>query len=613
MVLHKRADKTITTHNKFNLLFVALSILAFEAIVLTLIIVPPATEFELSLHDIYPAWFWIVMGLIILAPLIYLLVTHIVKAKWFSLKTAYWLLSVACTTSVLTRFFSIIRGYHSYGWGDTMPHLAYIVDVLEFGEIIASDPYPYIHVDVTIKSLLTGLSPELATMMLFVFKSAFLIFSYLIIGRRLFKDQRCTIVLVSLIAMPIQAISTNLLSPNELGYCYLCFFLFIVGLACFRNAYEKRFFVLSVIFSIALWFIHPETVVFSTMAIVCTTLACVIYNRVREDKISFNYSSVVLIIFCIVMGWIFFFSYTNGLTSQIHLLENIFLGIGNTEISTYSELKSTTYSFFEIVVLGLLNYGRYLFYCVVAVFITLYLMYYKDGSTRLSILNVSLITIFIVFSIYSLVNMVMGTSSGIHPVRLLKTVMIPPIFLISANIINIFNCKILSAKLLKIFLIVTIVLTLILSIGGYWGNPTFNTYNSPILNQHYSGMELFFETQVDTYLIEETGTSQIRWYNYLYGQTTETPSNIRKYVQLADNPINEHFGYGEYQFLGQQYSDKRYLVQYSPYGNVTRLGGVVITLSDYDESDLIHLNSDKTTLKVQSSGDLSIYIINPLR
>jgi len=120
-------------HNKYNLLFIFISIIAFEIILFTLAIVPSAQEYEISLHDIYPVWFWILIGLLMILPIGYLFITHVAKTDWFSWKTAYWLLGISVANDILLKLFPLIRGYLIYNpGGDTPSHFGYIKDIISF-------------------------------------------------------------------------------------------------------------------------------------------------------------------------------------------------------------------------------------------------------------------------------------------------------------------------------------------------------------------------------------------------------------------------------------------------------------------------------------------------
>ena len=608
MALHKRTDNPITTHNKFNLLFVALSVIAFEAIVLTLAIVPPATEYEVALHDVYPAWFWLVMGFIILAPLIYLLVTHIVKAKWFSLKTAYWLLGVACTTSVLTKIIPLARGYYAFGAGDSHTHYGIIKDILEYGVNSFNNHYPFVHVDISTLILFSGLPPELSALLLHTSYYAFWLVAFYLIGRFIMGNQKQTIILISLMAIPLYI--QDVITINTFGYFVVFFYIYLCLKAIFVNDKSaKKYLVLSIIFSIALWYLHPETVLIATISVLIVGCTYVLYSWISSTKINMNTQYLVVIMCCLLIGCGYIFSMTTAFSSQITQIEMVLNGLELAEQSTYSQLSTIEYSFSELFIIAILLYGQYLFISGFAAVTLLYLIFIQRKN--LNVINIILISLFVCISILSLLMMLLGLPTGKHPQRLLKTILVFAVFVLVYNLPIIFKRRITTNKLMAILLILSIFSTAYIGVGGLYGNTYLNSYNAPVMKQDYVSAQTFLNTQSGFYLIESaTGRNiQYRYSHYINGYHVPLAENIRTYAQSSRDSIDEHLGYGNYIYMGEQFDDNRYYLLYPPYGDIVRVGNIPLLLGGVNQKDVERLNYDISADKISNAGENEVYIV----
>lgn len=222
----------------------------------------PVNGYEFSLHTVYPAAVWILFGLIALYPLGYLALTHITK-RFFSWKTAYTSLASAISNKILFLNLPLIRGYSAYGGTDSVTHFGYVVDILVKG-FVTNNHYPFTHTADVIIVQLAGISKEMAAYHLSSVLVLIFLFSFILIGRCFFKNQKYTIVLVTLVSIPSALVLV--LTPTQTAYCLLPLFLYIVYKAVFTRK-NQQYLLLAMIIAITGWYIHPEFILFSLLFI----------------------------------------------------------------------------------------------------------------------------------------------------------------------------------------------------------------------------------------------------------------------------------------------------------------------------------------------------------
>ncbi|MEA5086487.1 MAG: hypothetical protein VB007_04600 [Methanocorpusculum sp.] len=599
-------------HNKYNLLFILISIIAFETILFTLAIVPSAQGYEVSLHDIYPVWFWVLIGLLMILPIGYLFITHIAKTDWFSWKTAYWLLGISVANDILLKLFPLIRGYLIYNpGGDTSTHFGYIKDMISFGVINPDNLYPYLHTIVYTTSQVLQISPEIAAYFITTLLYAFLILSSLLIGRHFFKNQRQTIVFVSLVSIPGLLINETL-SPHVYGYFLLLFYLYLVCIYIFNQHSSIIYAVLVTIYSVLIWYVHPETVLYSSIILLIIYATYSIYTMIfKKYECHLNNKSLIYVVILLIIGFIYIFSFRSAFTGQIDVLYWLMNGIGRDEVSTYDMALTGYYTLSDILVLGVELYGSLLFICIAAFLLVIYGVCFV-GTKKLGLTIVITISMFIGLSIYALMNMVAGVSSGVHPERMLKVVYLPAAFIISSfwvKMISIRNKKNII-KMLSLIIIILIIGTITLTTLGMYGNPAISKLNTPGSLQEYMGMKLFFETRSDMYLISEAKGYQYRYGQYIYGITNAPTTNIRSSMAYIDSHELDHFGYLEYEYAGNSISSNRYYLFYPPIGELNRsMVSFTMYFNDVSINEYQHFNIDTSVIKTLDSGEFEVYFI----
>ena len=648
----------------------------------TLFITPPASGYELSLHDIYPPYFWILFGTIALLPLIYLLFTYI---RWerFSWKTLYCLTFFTIISSVLFRYIPLIRGYLSYSGCDLHTHYGTIISILETGFV--NSHYPYVHTETAIISQISGISKELAAYHFDGFSYFFFLVSLFIVGNYFFKNKLYTIILITLVGIPSGF--GELLMPSGWAYFLLPIYIYMACKCILEKELRGTYLILTMLFTIIGWFVHPEFVLYALIVLgIIGGMYCLhqIYcEKMKKSNRIYARISITFLLFTFILsflggGFLLIFSQTSAFAGQIAIFSNIYEGMlnigsallnilspnnisevlnavpdsgyvpnseiqevvinptnvpeatlntnqrsnslsfGNVETSMLSQFFSSSLSIFERLIFAFYSYGKYVLFAGVAV-VFIVLSLFERGVKKLSLVNKIVILIFVSYTLFAFLNIVLGTTIGVHPTRMLKFVNFFALIVISTVGIEYILSKpwkfIKKCALISLVFIVIVCTSLSLSIA--YGNPEMNSYNHPITNQDYYGMELFYEHRSDNYLIEELSGREFqqRYYQYIFGAQTPIERNIRSpsSLVLASRIIDRtHLGYDRYNYAGELYDDKRYQLIYQPIGQYRKY----FINKDYfhggmSDTDLHHLHSDLSVIKVQDVGEMEVHLISP--
>ena len=410
--------------------------------------------------------------------------------------------------------------------------------------------------------------------------------------------------------------------PSYLAYYLLPIYIYFI----YRSVYDNgpiRYLLLALIFSILGWFIHPEFVLYSILFVLVIGLSVIIYSIVHWKTFNclrgkINVQRAVLLIFVLLLGFIYIFSGTAGFTNQIVLFDTIFSGHEIIEASEFSQLEDVTLSLFELIVLAVLKYGVYLFIPSSVALITLVCI--THTNRHISQGAIIFITLFICFGLFSLVNMIAGTTIGVHPTRMLKYIYLLSIFILVVylipHLLSVPNTIIKKTFILA--LVVSIILTFSFSIDKAYGNPELGSSNYLITMHNKESMNTFFTIRSDYYQIDgPVAGYQYPYYLSLYGFTSNVSKNNVRSTDLlrTDRTISResHLGYNSIEYVGNWYDRGVYLLLSLPVGEYTR---ILINHTYYHNgismNDCNHLNYDKSALKLLNNGEFWVYFSHPI-
>ena len=173
---------------EWNRILKIITIIAFIFIILASIIIaktPPASDYEISIYDAYPGYFWV------------FIITSIFMGQIILLKSAFssdkndkiWVSGFLAilTTNVILLFMPFIRGYATYGRGDVLSHIGYIKDILRTASFGTNNFYPLDHIVTASLSYITSINVEPAVNIIPPIFSLFYIISIYFLARQIFE------------------------------------------------------------------------------------------------------------------------------------------------------------------------------------------------------------------------------------------------------------------------------------------------------------------------------------------------------------------------------------------------------------------------------------------
>jgi len=572
---------------------------------------------------------WILAILLLFLPLLYLMLTCL--RRGFSLvnrRTFFVLFFIAIISMVTIRILPILMGAFTFGYGDTITHFGYIVDILNSGHFTTINPYPGMHTQISTYSLITGVylvdvSNYLLGIYLFLTISGFYLLSC-----KLFSDNSIYFysVLALLPLLPIGMISERLI-PNSFICLSFIFCTYLVFCYLSNNVFNKRYAIPFLFFAIFGWWYHPEFAVYSLIFFV-TVFAVIFISPKLSSKVPEYNVSMRKMIFCLIvilLGFVFLFIQTTSFSYQfsqmLHLIS--FTQTDNTQMSTIGSAL-TKFSMSEFILRLVLKYV----YIIVPVLSCAYIIYsFKLFIQKLNqpYIKLKLITIscFIALCLFSCANIVVGTTIGTSIFRMFQYPVLISVFLLAFYLVEIVLVKPKSnlKKILTFIFIIGIIIVPIISACSSYGSHYFDKSNqNMVTDAGVTSNKLFFDVRNDAYKISESFLHpyQSRYPQYYYGLTAayglENIGNLNSVEQVESLKPKNHFGYDEYNTVTNADLYAPYYYINVPWcSNYTTFFGGVYQLStlEFDDIDFYHLDYDDAVQKLIDGGyDYSIYLIS---
>jgi hypothetical protein len=599
-----------------------LSIVAFFCIILALIIIvvtPPASGYEISIYDAFPWYFWV---LLILSIAIGQIIIFFNVFNDDIKGNKVWIIGIMLILIAVSIMVSMpfIRGYLTYGTGDHLTHVGATKDILYSGSIQQNDFYPSIRILAAVIGLISNIdiisvSTFLPRIFPFLFFLGFFIFS------RKFFEKREGFLISIIFSSSILFFSSsgNYLAQDPQSFLLLPLLLFVYFM---RSKIENTisFNILFLILSISLVFYHP--IVFLLFIIILTISAnsTFISSKIKKhNEIEFNIDpdkkkvlNPIIILTIFYIAWYFSFSAIIRNFQKIYL--SILYGIGESTASSHLSMVSTyNVNFFDILRIIFFQYGIWIITGILSLFSIFYLFYYqfwkKDNQiSQYKLLFLSLcIFIFGGLTILSFFfDFIAGWGRFYRYVIFFSLLLTPIAF---TKLLK-YNRKSLNKKIsyhkISIMLII-IFLMLFLSVFTAYRSPIRNEISLAVSRGECVGFIWFFENRNITYLTDELGASQLRFYDALH-QNTSISKNLRYIINIAPP---DHFGYNNSTTLGSQYDQPNYFI-------ISTLGRIFYpslhpNYEDdwrFTELDFQMLLDDSTVSTVYSNSGFDVFLIN---
>lgn len=577
---------------------------------------PSASGYEFSIYDPYPNYFWC-----LIVASIFLGLICVVLSFLGDFTSRYWPLGFLAVmiTNCLLLFLPVIRGYFIYGSGDVLTHIGYMKDIGNYASI-DSNHYPILHILGFSLRELAELPFDIITMIIPPIFSIISVLYWYVLGREVFNDKFKAITLVLLAFLPMYGVMNSLFTPNHESFLILPLVLYClikfqgvvnkgkVGAILKIGAFLITLSVLTVLF-------HP------LIAVMVMAIYALLYV---SDAISTFISSskprtgnIWMIIAIMAMVFTFWSTYLYLLTNVLDPLISSIMGIDAVEsqfMVTLSLVSQVEADIFYLIKLGFFTYGLDAILGLLALICILFLLV-LSSKKDIRIPRYLLFSIVCFLAFFALGIIIFFAINEFGYGRVYKIARVFSLIIISGSVVtayrgfrNISNFK----KVIFCTLTCTLVIMLIvLSAFTLHPSPIIKQVNRQVPMSDYYGMVTFFEKRDDSILTLEYGTSQMRFYDAIFGR--KYPKINIKYDRSGDNKLLplDHFGYNASFSLGSNYDGERYFLLATQgrefYENIYP---EFPENWRFTEQNFEMLELDASVIRVGSNENLALYLIN---
>ena len=583
-------------------------------IMITVIRVPRAGGFEVSIYDAYPMYFWlsIIVGTILGEAM---MIKHR-NSKWSrSLPFCAGFTAVICILAFLL-FMPLIRGYAAYGNADTLTHIGHLRAIIRSGEI-GSNPYPALHILAVAISMLTDIDVVKVSLFIPSLFTLFYSLTFYVMAKELLSSKGELAFALVLAVIPIFGFYNLMFAPYPESFFLVPLFLFVY-LKASRSKSRAIFILLTTVMGVLLVTFHPLNVLLIILLLFVSGLSktmrtegfeTVVRNPVTRLKNGKPYA-IILILFALFIAWANWFYVMVG--SSASILDSI-TGKGNlSEFQQHSNtIQGASPSIAETAKVVFEIYGVQIIFGILSIYAFSRILASRRWKSERAPLNRAFIcSEFMTFLFVYLAIFAFAITFGSGRIFLY---------------LGMFGCLVISVALGDIFnqrkdrpsnplpvrkalAVLALLALLTTSVFGLFWAPTNRTATLQVTEGEFAGMMLFFEIRDGTISNLQVGIAPYRFSHAIYG--TDSPM-----INIGDeSPYSapDHLGYDNHNSFSDSYDGPRYLLT-SERGR-TYWPSVWPEFESkwrFSPQDFEHLELDNGVCHVLSNGDLDLYLTSP--
>ena len=586
------------------LLIIAVLLINFALIIILL--TPLAKNYEISIYDAYPIYFWLFLIISIFLAQIVILRSAATK------NDKYWKygLVIILLIDTLLLFLPLIRGYYFFGRNDELYHLGLIKTLINTAHLSPTDFYPNMHLLATNVYYLGNISLNSIVSFLPPIFPLFFIISTFLLAREILQTKKQILFVMVLASILMISHESTTFAPSAQDFFLIPFvlYLFFKGL---KSKNTSAFKILLIIFIFSMVFIHPLNILFLILVFLILELSIFIYNKKYKDKNTKIYifeanksQNIILIAFITFFVWYFSFSIISNDFQTVAY--SLFSNTG-TEFIKYASLTSTYHlKIIDYVKIIINEYGQIVFLGILSFFLTIFIFFKSKHINKGSKFNyqfffISTLVFAFLSGLFFLFPLIVGFQ------RIVPYFIFFSIFFVGLGLSlifhdNNFSFKATIKKKLS-FLCLSLVLISLLwvSIFNLYWSPISELENQQVTHSEVLGFTWLFDTREQTMPIDELGISQGRMYDG-FGLNFSNQG-----IRYGNAQPPDHFNYS----YNETYLSNRYLV-------ITTLGKeeypeIYPNYEDYwrfNNNDFENLDNNNHFNEVYQSNDLDIYLIN---
>lgn len=561
---------------------------------------PPASQYELSIYDAYPIYFWVlVVGATLVGSLVILAsATPPINRSWM------FGLILVFMTDVLVLLLPYLRGYRMYGRADAMTHLGYIQDLIAFGGI-GNNVYPPVHILALTVSEATGAGFMATVMLMPVLLSAVYFGALFYLMDQLFSSRERILFGLPFAMLPVLGQAHAMFRPFDLSLLLVPFVLYLFVKSQRTPSSATRAALVVALVSLLVY--HPLTASF------LIAMFFLYFVVLYAPKIRIQYgtpTNVLSLSAAVTAAW-----YANyaGIIRRFETIYNQLFGFqeGEAPIQAYTEAAEASPALIDVVRVMSFKYGvefvlfglGFAFFLVVS-YLSIRGRYVPDGY---SLMFVGTVGIFSVGGLgFLLSDLIVPHDRPFQIAKIAAVVLAGQLFYLLWEYVDWASYGTNTRTALRASVSLAIVVLVVFSTFGLYTSPLMAGSNHQVTDMEMDGANWLTAYGDDSNGLMTWGMSYRRFYHAQNGVGTPTYDNT--------SSVPDHFNYTEHEYFGQSLADDRYLI-------ITRQGRIVYpgVFPDYRErwrftpDDFERLDRDRTVVRVYDNGDYNQYLVHARR
>ena len=540
-------------------------------LLLFILISGSADYYEYNIYKEYPIIFWI------------LIIAAFSSIQFFILRTENRVLMlILALLNVIVISLPLLRNYFFYNPHDSLTHMGWIVDILNYNHIGNTNIYPSIHILTTSTILLTNISIQKTMLLIPII--FFILYIFTIFLYRNYFKRSIWICFFILMLIPFAKIHYNIFAP----FSQSIFFSFIIIFLINKIDKEKRYIPIVIILIISLIVYHPVT-----------TLIIILYLFVKQITLKLskqpNHQVKNLLYFSIISFFIWstnIYIYTRSIRNMVQF---IFIGKGESSFSKgLSVVEKYDITLQDLILYNFFTQGLFVIFSLGAFFSIIYLFIRKRKIFIKTIDSQISLGFFILLTFAGLfLSLIAGS-------RIFFYTIFFAIIIISFT--QYFSNK---KKIRGYFVIFVLLIININAIFSIYYSPVIRKPNLHATENQYETMSTFFDYYNDTFSIYDMGYYSIRYYEGINGR------DFSNTTYKSEMFIESDLGYDRYHSINYILNNNTYLVTfdlgrnlynyiYPDYENQWR----------YDQNSFNKLNEDNHANLIFNSEEMNIFIIS---
>jgi hypothetical protein len=583
---------------KFQAIILPISI-CLISVIITIIKIPAAKNYEFSIYDAYPSYFWISIVFLIFSGILATLFGIYYGCIY---QSRFGILIILISDTILLSM-PLIRGYYIYGRGDVLTHMGMIKDILQKGYLGSSNIYPMDHLLSTMLSLLSNISIASLTMIIPLLFSLFFILSIYCLAKELFETKLQIFLAVSLGSILLFNNTHMSFAPTLQSTLYLPFIIYVYLKS--RQIDNINVNILSIFLTIFIVFFHPLTSLMLVVFLLTLDLSIyLIHNPLLKIK---NFITLVKINLITFLTWS---SLSYLLFKSLKKLINWFSNeVNPSEFQGKMETINQAEVGIGIILEQIIYiYGIYIIMSALSILSIIFIV--SRYKTKLKFYHIFSSVGFITFA--SLGLALLFTSFGYGFGRIYKISIIFSIYLIASIFLKIPpmpNCATNQSVNRHPFLLVTasILLILLIYISSFtlYFSPIIRFENQQVTLKEYEGIKTFFNIKESNISTLEVGISQARFYDAING----TDKNRSSILTEGTAEPAKHFGYDQNDSVSYNYNRNYIIINSVGRYRFQKLYYEFKNMWRFEDKDFALLDTDRAAAKFYDNSDLTCYLI----